>query len=230
MADTPAAPGQGNTVPGTQGETQEAKAPQAPQAPAGEPEQGKTLLGGAAEGKPDAQGKTVPEGEKTAEPEKEGIPEKYEFQLPEGMEPDTKLIEEFTPLARELKLGQEGAQKLADLYAKKVAEQVQAQTEHALEYMNTDAMTAEADPEYGGDKLKVSLAAAESFLKIVDSEGKFTRHLNEKQFISRNDPELIRILVKAGQMISEDQTPGGRFAGHPKDPAEVLYPSMGKTS
>ncbi len=223
------APGQGNTVPGTQEGTQEAKAPQAQQAQTGAPEQGKTLLG-AAEGKPDAQGKTVPEGEKTAEPEKEGIPEKYEFQLPEGMEPDTKLIEEFTPIARELKLGQEGAQKLADLYAKKVAGQIQAQTEHALEYMNTDAKTAEADPEYGGDKLKVSLAAAESFLKIVDQEGKFTRHLNEKQFISRNDPELIRILVKAGQMISEDQTPGGRFAGHPKDPAEVLYPSMGKKS
>ena len=62
MADTPAVPGQGDTVPGTQGRNPGSKSPSGAAGTDRGAGAGKTLLG-AAEVKPDAQGKTVPEGE-----------------------------------------------------------------------------------------------------------------------------------------------------------------------
>jgi len=51
---------------------------------------------------------------KDAKPE--GPPEKYEFQLPDGMELDQEALAEFDPIARELNLNNEQAQKLASIY------------------------------------------------------------------------------------------------------------------
>lgn len=224
MTDTTPAPGQADTVPGGQ-----ENAGAAPQAPNAAPEQAKSLLGG---GEQTAQEPAAaPEntgGQDQAKQPEEGIPEQYEFQLPDGVQPDEALIAEFTPLAKELKLTSAQAQKFADIYAKKISEMSARQTEAAMKFIEQDTQTVKADPQYGGAKLAENMASAERFLKTVDPEGKFVKHLNERQFISLNDPELIRIFIAAGKLIGEDQTPGGRASFGQKSPAEVLYPSMGK--
>src|SRR5262245_60440079 len=51
---------------------------------------------------------------------KPGAPEKYEFKAPEGVTLDTGLVNDFTPLAKELGMSQDAAQKVVDLYASKV--------------------------------------------------------------------------------------------------------------
>ena len=49
------------------------------------------------------------------EPETVEVPEKYEFNMPEGRELDSEMVEKFTPVLKDLKISQEGAQKLAEL-------------------------------------------------------------------------------------------------------------------
>jgi hypothetical protein len=226
MTEQTPAPGQADTVPGGQ-----EKAGGTPQAASTAPEQAKSLLGGGGQAaqEPAAEPENTGDGgqDKAKQPE-EGIPEKYEFQLPDGMQPDEALIAEFTPLAKELKLTTTQAQKFADMYSKKVSEMSARQTEAAMRFIEQDSAAVKADPQYGGEKLAENMASAERFLKTVDPEGKFVKHLNERQFISLNDPELIRVFIAAGKMLAEDQTPGGRATFGQKSPAEVLYPSMGK--
>jgi hypothetical protein len=226
MTEQTPAPGQADTVPGGQ-----EKAGGTPQAASTAPEQAKSLLGGGGQAaqEPAAEPENTGDGgqDKAKQPE-EGIPEKYEFQLPDGMQPDEALIAEFTPLAKDLKLTSAQAQKFADIYAKKISEMSARQTEAAMKFIEQDTQTVKADPQYGGAKLAENMAHAERFLKAADPEGKFVKHLNERQFISLNDPELIRIFIAAGKLIGEDQTPGGRARFGQKSPAEVLYPSMGK--
>lgn len=59
----------------------------------------------------------------------EGAPEKYEFQAAEGVELDTEALKEFEPVARELNLTNEQAQKLVDAYPKILAGVQQRQAE-----------------------------------------------------------------------------------------------------
>ncbi|MCV5473515.1 peptidase, partial [Escherichia coli] len=62
------------------------------------------------------------EGDQPAEKKEgdkpEGAPEKYEFQAAEGVELDADALKDFEPVARELNLTNEQAQKLVDAYPK----------------------------------------------------------------------------------------------------------------
>lgn len=66
------------------------------------------------ENPPAAPNKPTPPKEETPP----GAPEKYAFTAPEGQELDTSALAQFEPVARELNLTQEQAQKLVDVYPK----------------------------------------------------------------------------------------------------------------
>lgn len=70
------------------------------------------------ENPPAAPNKPTPPKEETPP----GAPEKYAFTAPEGQELDTSALAQFEPVARELNLTQEQAQKLVDVYPKVLAE------------------------------------------------------------------------------------------------------------
>ena len=83
------------------------------------------------DGKPDGETKEPgkegdnPSGNKPKEGDNkdkkpDGAPEKYEFKPAEGQELDETALKEFEPIARELNLNQEQAQKFVDLYASKI--------------------------------------------------------------------------------------------------------------
>lgn len=156
-------------------------------------------------------------------------PIEYEaFKLPEGVELDDTLLGEFTPLAKELKLTQEQAQKLIDLQAKSV----QQMSEQMSERMESEHLTrvkewadkARADEEFGGARFAESINGAKSALKKFGTPELETL-LNETGF--GNHPEVIRVFHKISKLVSEDAViASGQGGAKPQDPAKLLYPNM----
>lgn len=162
---------------------------------------------------------------KTDDEEKVGAPDTYEdFTVPEGMELDAEMVEKFTPIAKELGLTQEGAQKLVDLFNEKVADFGSSQAQN-WERVQTEWQTAaKADKEYGGQAFKENVGYAH---KALEQFG--TPELREALDLTGvgNHPEFIRAFVKIGKAISEDKIrTGSNPAGAPRDQSKVMFPDM----
>lgn len=192
-----------------------APAAEAP-APAGEPEK--------PEGdkpQPGAEG-DKPQEDKPAEEKdqkQEGAPEKYEFQAAEGVELDTEALKDFEPVARDLNLTNEQAQKLVDAYPKILAGVQQRQAEAWQAQTEQWAADVKADKEIGGDKLTSNLSAAQ---RALDQFGtpELKEYLNTTGL--GNHPDLVKTFVKIGKAMSEDGMVDGSNQGQ-RSAAEVLY-------
>lgn len=147
------------------------------------------------------------------------VPESYELQMPEGIELDKAAAEEFTTIAKELKLDQATAQKLADIAAK----QQQRQVEEHTKLVESWVEQVKSDKDIGGDKLEENLGIAR---KALETFG--TPELRDVLNASGlgNHPEVIRAFVKAGKAISEDRFVTGAAKGNDTDPAKKLFPNM----
>lgn len=164
------------------------------------------------------------EKDKAKEPDKKDekpvVPEKYEFKAPEGVEQlDPQALAVFEPIAKELGLSQEQAQKLVDIYP-----QIQQQQAEAWSKQVTDwGDQVKADKEIGGDKLTASVGQAQ---KALDQFG--TPALREYLESSGlgNHPELVRAFAKVGKMMSEDKIIMPNQGGQ-QSMAEILYPTKG---
>ncbi|HAS1003815.1 TPA: peptidase [Enterobacter cloacae] len=157
------------------------------------------------------------EAEKDKKPE--GAPEKYEFKAGEGVELDTEALKDFEPVARELNLTNEQAQKLVDAYPKILAGVQQRQAEAWQAQTEQWAADVKADKEIGGDKLTANLSAAQ---RALDQFG--TPEL--KEYLEGtglgNHPELVKAFIKIGKAMSEDGMVDGSNQGQ-RSAAEVLY-------
>lgn len=168
------------------------------------------------------------ESKDSTEAKAEAVPEKYEFTMPDGVEMDSEMLAEFEPIAKELGLSQEKAQKLVDIQIKSL-QKLQAaheiQQEEAFKEMTTQwATAAKADSEYGGAKFNENLSVAQKALKQFASEG-LIEYLNSSGL--GNHPEVIRTFVKVGKAISEDKfVVGGQGGARATDPAKVIYPNL----
>jgi len=221
MSDSTQSAGQENTAPPAQGDDQ-AQAPTA------------TLLTGEppaeTEAKPiegDEQGQT--EGEKTedekSEDEKpEGPPEKYELKAPEGFDQlDPVLVESFEPLARELNLTNENAQKLVETMMPKVVERITAQHREAWgKQLEQWVTTAKTDKEIGGQAFdQASKQARAALAKFATPELMqmlaYPSAENPNGLGLGNHPELVRVFARIGKASAEDQiAPGKTPAGEKK--------------
>lgn len=149
--------------------------------------------------------------------------EDYAFEMPEGIELDKTAADEFTAIAKELKLPKDAAKKLVDLEVKRV----QGQREQHTALVESWAESVKADKEIGGDKLNENLAVAR---KAIEAFG--TPELKELLNSTGlgNHPEVVKAFFKAGKAISED----GFVRGAPKSPgtesdlAKSLFPSMNR--
>jgi len=108
--------------------------------------------------------------DRDADKAKQGAPENYDIKAPEGMELDQEALGEFAPIAKELKLTNEQAQKLADVHSKTL----QRQTE------TYKKMTAEWRKESEKQFDTLDIFDAKNFIK------------------SMNDPELSKVLIWSG--------------------------------
>lgn len=222
MADGTMMTGEGDTNPaqGTgQGE------------PSGQPAEGdqQQPQGGEPNGQPDAeptegQQDGAQEGE-SKEGEGEGesqAPETYEWKAPEGFEGelDSAAIEQFEPIAKELGLTQEQADKMVSLHAESLQRAQQQARDNWAQQQETWESELREDPDFGGPKFDENVGAA---MKAVEKFG--TPGLKEalESTGMGNHPELVRTFAQIGQAISEDKIVMGNQSQGERSMAERLY-------
>ncbi len=150
---------------------------------------------------------------------------KYEFKMPEGVELDAALAEALSPQLKELGIGQAGAQKLVDKYIEAQTKQAEATAANWTKIQEEWVSSARADKEIGGDKFDASVAGAR---RILDDPRFGSPELKEYLNASGggNHPELIRLLARVGNAISNDKPEGsGASAPLKQDSLTVLYPN-----
>jgi len=169
------------------------------------------------EGKPEGEGQTA---EADAKPV---VPEKYEFTVPEGLTLDPAEVDAFTPLAKELGLTQEAAQKLVDFMGPRVAAMARSVQEADSARINGWYDATTADPEIGGKNLPATVEAAKKALVRFASpediaELKASGLVNFRPF--------VKMLAAIGKASAEGTHISGATSPAPKDPARTMYPSM----
>lgn len=187
-----------------------------PEGQEGQPKAGSEGDDKAAEGK-EGEGK---EGEGKEKPE--GAPEKYEFALPEGYEGqmDEKAIGEFEPVARELGLTNEQANRLIAIQANAQMRAQQEQQEQITQTMETWASDLRKDSEFGGANFDSNVKTAQKAMEAFGSP-ELKQILNDTGLGSH--PELVKVFHRIGKAISEDSMEKGGGAGGQRSAAEIMY-------
>ena len=159
----------------------------------------------------------------TAEPI--GAPETYEtFTLPEGMEMNEAQLATFLPIAKDLNLTQEQAQKLVALDAEQKRAGQQAQEQASSDMIEGWREETRTDPELGGANLQQTLAHTSVFLNKFATPA--LRQLLDDSGIG-NNKEAIRLFAAAGKAMGEDGViPGGSVNSAKKTQAQLLYPNQ----
>ena len=153
--------------------------------------------------------------EKAEKEKKPAAPEKYEFTPPEGQELDANALAVFEPIAKELGLSQEQAQKLVDIYPQIQQQQAEAWSKQVADW----GEQVKADKEIGGDEFNASVGAAQ---RALDQFGntELREYLNASGL--GNHPALVRFCAKVGKAMAEDTfvVPG---QGGQRSAADILY-------
>ncbi|MEH3565271.1 peptidase [Enterobacter kobei] len=155
------------------------------------------------------------------EQKQEGAPEKYEFKAGEGVELDTEALKDFEPVARELNLTNEQAQKLVDAYPKILAGVQQRQAEAWQAQTEQWAADVKADKEIGGDKLTANLSAAQRALEQF-GDPELKEYLDSTGL--GNHPALVKAFIKVGKAMSEDKVVTGGHESGGSDLISAFYP------
>lgn len=148
----------------------------------------------------------------------------YEFKLPDGMQLDKAAVDAFTPIAKELNLSPEQAQKLVDLKVKDVQNQVEAWQSQLVKWVDE----VKGDAEIGGDNLDKSLAYSKAAMDFI-GDPKLKELLDSTGY--GNHPTLVRAFVKIGKQLAPDTFVGGKRepAANSEDAALAkMYPTMAK--
>ncbi|ENN8375158.1 peptidase [Providencia rettgeri] len=144
-------------------------------------------------------------------------PEKYEFTASEGQELDKEAIAAFEPVARELGLSNEQAQKIVDVYGSTIMPQIMKQQNEAWQQQTIEwAETIKADKELG------SVESIGNAQKAMDQFGtpELKQYLNDSGL--GNHPELFRIFSRIGKAMSEDGFVSGS-SENARSAADVLF-------
>ncbi|MGA3686205.1 peptidase [Serratia bockelmannii] len=212
--------GDGGAAPAATDDNPAAAANAANQGEGDNPEgEGKQEGGKAAEelaAEKDAKEKADKEAAEKAEKEKKpAAPEKYEFTPPEGQELDANALAVFEPIAKELGLSQEQAQKLVDIYPQIQQQQAEAWSKQVADW----GEQVKADKEIGGDKFNASVGAAQ---RALDQFGntELREYLNASGL--GNHPALVRFCAKVGKAMAEDTFVVPNQGGQ-RSAADILY-------
>lgn len=159
------------------------------------------------------------QGDKNKTPELKA-PEKYEFTAPEGAELDSKAVELFEPVARELDLSNEQAQKLAGLWPQLQEQMQQRQAESWGQQVEKWAADTKTDKEIGGDKLTAAVGHAQKALDTFASK-EFREFLDTTGL--GNHPEMVRAFAKVGKLMGEDSFVMAHTGDGQLSAADVLF-------
>ncbi|WP_272520131.1 peptidase [Providencia sp. PROV223] len=145
-------------------------------------------------------------------------PEKYEFTAGEGQELDKEAVAAFEPIARELGLSNEQAQKIVDVYGSTIMPQlVKQQADEWQKQITGWAETVKADKDGLGSDESIGNAQ-----KALDQFGspELKSYLVETGL--GNHPELVRVFSKIGKAMSEDGFVSGS-SENARSAADVLF-------
>lgn len=183
-------------------------------------EEGTTIL--TDQGEQTSQVETTEEAVKSETSEETGealpkAPEKYEFELSDGLVIDDEVVTQFDPVFRELDLTNEQANRLGTVYAEiRKAEAAAWESE-----VTGWGEAVKADPEIGGDKFAASAANA---IRVIGLHGtpELRKFLNETG--AGNHPEMVRVFARLGALLpKEDKGVTGETANAPKSIEERMY-------
>lgn len=187
---------------------------------------------------------TVETPEAAAEANLEGLPDKYELTAGEGFEIDATVLEEATPIFKELGLGQEQAQQLVPLGEKLISQYEAAKADEFAAIRAEWAREVKEDAEIGkgnfaetqrlcGKALDVftgpQFVMGEDGKPLLNEDGKpvpseFRQFLNETGI--GNHPVFVKVFREIGSAISEEYIAarGQTNPAVPKSREELLYP------
>lgn len=212
-----AAPSTEGTATATDTTAQPGATDQGASAPAG------TLLG---DSKTQADGSSESDAGQPDASDKPAPTEYADFTLPEGMQTNDDVMAAFKETALNAGLTQEQAQTMIEMGALQQQKILEAHF-NAVEQQKADwEAEARADKEYGGAKFEESLAYAAKARDAFVTPA--LREQLDKTGLG-NHPDLIRVFVRAGKLISEDSLVPGDSKPTPqaKSAAATLYPNQG---
>ncbi|WKJ88764.1 hypothetical protein QZJ86_12100 [Methylomonas montana] len=155
----------------------------------------------------------------------EPLTEYADFSFPDGFEADPVMMDAFKAMALEAKLSQEQAQHFASMGAQ-LQQKMLSEHFSAIEQQKADwEAEARADKEYGGAKFDENLTYAARARDAFVTPA--LREQLDKTGLG-NHPDLIRVFVRAGKLISEDSLVSGgqRPSSQTKSAASTLYPNQ----
>jgi len=150
------------------------------------------------------------------------IPEAYTFEMPEGVELDEKLANEFSPIMKDLGLTNEQANKLAAKLAEVRMQEGLSQFEEYNSNLTKWENEVKADKELGGNNfdntsqvasLAVEKLGSPELIELLDNSG------------LGSHPALVRFSFNAGKLLKEDDVSVGEPSPDKKDTASRLYPN-----
>lgn len=157
-----------------------------------------------------------------AETKPAGAPDAYEtFTAPEGTTLDQAAIDAFTPVAKELNLSQEQAQKLVDLHAEQAQTWLQGLYDAHAKQRADWVAAAKADGEIGGADHADKVAVAKDALKRLGTP-ELTKALEDSGLGSH--PEVVRFFHRVGKAIADDAVVLPTTSGGPRSPRS-FYPN-----
>jgi len=146
----------------------------------------------------------------------EGVPEKYEFTPPKdwaekGYELDSKILDEATPMLKEMGLSQANAQKLVEFYAAQSMKQFEEGLAMARKQNDDWRAEANAHPDLKG-KLGAGGEVVTRVSRLIDSLGPelskgFRQAMDHTG--AGNNPAFIRAVDKWAQALTEGSSVTG---------------------
>lgn len=157
-----------------------------------------------------------------------GAPEKYEsFTAPQGVTLNSELVNEFTPLAKNLNLSQEGAQKIADFGVKLIQKQSEATAKQWVDTRAAWTTQIKSDKEVGGNNYsKASETAYRGIGLAMKTIPELKAVVDQGWF---DNPALFKMAHLLGKTVREDRfIDGGAASERELTAAEILYPKTNK--
>ena len=151
------------------------------------------------------------------------VPDEYKFELPEGVELDTKALELAVPVFKELGLSQDNAQKLVGVFTEFQQQQMQASADSFVETVTGWTDAVKGDKELGGEDFDKNMAIAK---RTLDKYGDESLMEDLHTYGWGSNPNFIRLLHKVGQTLKEDN-PGsnGKNSSGSGDIISRMYPN-----
>jgi hypothetical protein len=176
----------------------------------------------------------APDPAAAAEPPKTETPEETtpfdvsKLTFPEELgKPDEGVLNEFGEVAKSLNLTQDGAQKLADLHTKVLQSASEANTQAWKTTIEGWQNEIKADPEIGGDKLKVHQT---NFARVLADPRFHVDGVLEALDLTGagSNPAINRFIAKVVSALTEGGIVQGEpgQARQPRSAAQAMYPGL----